>query len=81
MSGYEPSDLVEMKSSLGKNWQSRMQRQYFIRLPEGNLARVVLDLMSHNGALSMQAFINPSGSRNLEYDPKVSAKPADAVYE
>jgi hypothetical protein len=68
-SGYEPSDSVEMKSSLGQNWQSRMKRQYFLRLPDGKYARVILDLMSHNGSLKVQSFINPSGSPNLEYDP------------
>lgn len=67
--GYELSALVEMKSSWGDDWQSRMKREYFVRLPDGNFARVVLDLMSHNGSLKVQAFTNPSGSRNLEYDP------------
>jgi hypothetical protein len=71
--GYEPSDLVEMKSSLGDDWQSRMRREYFLKLPDGNFARVVLDLMSHNGSLKVQAFVNPSGSRNLEFDPQQTA--------
>jgi len=66
MDGYKPSDLVEMKSSLGDNWESRMKRQYFVRLSDGNYARIVLDLMAHNGSLKIQAFTNPSGSRNLE---------------
>jgi len=71
VSGYKPSDLIEMKSSSAENWQSRMKREYFVKLPDGNFARVVLDLMSHNGSLKVQAFTNPSGSRNLEYDPAV----------
>jgi hypothetical protein len=66
---YESLALVEMKASLGDQWQSRMKREYFLKLPDGNFARVALDLMSHNGSLRIQAFVNPSGSRNLEFDP------------
>jgi len=73
--GYEPSGLVEMKSSLGDDWQSRMKREYFVKLPDGNYAHVILDLMSHNGSLKVQAFINPSGSRNLEFDPQIAINP------
>lgn len=69
VNGYASSDLVEMKSSPASEWQSRMKRQYFVRLPDGTYARLVLDLMSHNGSLKVQVFSNPSGSRNLEFDP------------
>jgi hypothetical protein len=72
--GYEPSGLVEMKSSSEGNWQGRMKLQYFVRLAEGKYARILLDLMSHNGSLRIQGFTNPSGSRNLEYDPQQAAQ-------
>ena len=71
-SGYEPSELIQMKSSSEDGWQSRMKRQYFVRLPDGKYARIILDLMSHNGSLEVQAFSNPSGSPNLEFDPQMS---------
>ena len=67
--GYVSSDFIEMKSSAAGNWQNRMQRQYFLKLPDGVFARIVLDLMAYNGSLKIKAFVNPSGSRNLEYDP------------
>ncbi len=67
VNGYESSDIVEMKAS-STSWQGRMDREYFIELPDGKFARVVLDLMSHNGSLRIQGFLNASGSRNLEPD-------------
>jgi hypothetical protein len=68
-SGYVPSDVIEMPATLGETWQTRLNRTYFVKLPDGNFARIILDLMSHNGSLRIQSFTNPSGSRNLEFDP------------
>lgn len=65
-SGYRPFDFVDMKQSAAAHWESRMKRRYFIKLPSGEYVRIVLDLMSHNGSLKIQSFLNPSGSRNLE---------------
>lgn len=73
--GYVPSDFIEMKSSAADNWQNRMQRQYFLKLADGVFARIVLDLMAYNGSLKIQAFVNPSGSRNLEFDPAKAVTP------
>lgn len=73
--GYLPSDFIEVKSSAAGSWQNRLQRLYFLKLPDGIFARISLDLMTHNGSLRIQAFVNPSGSRNLEFDPAKAIKP------
>ena len=67
--GYVASDTIAMSSSLGDAWQGRVDRQYFLKFSNGNYGRIVVDLMSHNGSLKIQSFINPSGSFNLEFDP------------
>lgn len=69
-SGYQPSDLVDMKASAGNNWQGNLERRYFFKLPDGTFARATFDFMSHNGGLKLEAFLNPTGSRNLEFDSK-----------
>lgn len=73
--GYQPSELIDMPLSLGEKWQGRMNRQYFLKLADGNYARVHLDLRPSNGSLRIESFLNPSGSRNLEYDEAVQPKP------
>jgi hypothetical protein len=68
-SGYAASDKINMPASLADAWQGRINRAYFVQLPDGSFGRFVLDLMSHHGSLRIQSFLNPSGSRNLEFDP------------
>jgi hypothetical protein len=75
VSGYTPSDLIEMKTSLGNQWQSQIKRRYFVQLSGGKYARISLDFMSHNGSLQIQGFNNPSGSRNLEFNPQLTISP------
>ncbi len=72
--GYESPENIEMAASLKDGWQGRIKRKYFMKLPDGNYGRIFFDLMSHNGSLKIQSFINPSGSRNLEYDEAVQPK-------
>jgi hypothetical protein len=69
-SEYSPSDELHMPASLGDEWQAWVTRKYFVTLKSGNFARVVLHLKSHNGSLKVESFLNPSGSRNLEYLPQ-----------
>jgi len=64
--GYEPVEKIETPASLEKQWYGRFNRKYFIRFADGTYGRILVDLMSYNGSLKIQSFINPSGSRYLE---------------
>ncbi len=72
--GYEPVGKIETPASLEKQWYGRFNRKYFIRFADGTYGRILVDLMSYNGSLKIESFINPSGSRNLEYNEAVQPK-------
>ena len=74
--GY--SEAVEVVSeSRPEAWSRKMDQSYYVRLPDGNYGRVKFNLVgSQNPFFGVEAFINPSGSRNLEYDGAVQPKPA-----
>jgi hypothetical protein len=73
--GYEPTCEIEMLSG-DEKWQTETKRKFFIKLPSGKFGRIEFYLLARNGVYTIQSFINPSGSRNLEYDEKVQPKPA-----
>jgi hypothetical protein len=65
--GYVNS--AEMSSSItNKPWISRSARNYYLKLRDGHLYGQMKFVMTVNGEnfCSIQAFLNPSGSRNLE---------------
>ncbi len=54
-------------------WSAAFNGDYFIRLPNGTFGRVEFSVSSGRDSFSFRidhAAINPSGGRNLEYDPK-----------
>lgn len=77
--GYEASTVVEMPVN-STEWQSSVTRGYYIKSRGGqsyarvNL-RITADYEPPPTGVTLEAFVNPSGSRNLEYD---STKSADA---
>jgi hypothetical protein len=66
--GYQPSIVIDMPAT-NQNWRSEVRSKYYIRLPDGKYGRTDFYLLPYNGVFTVQSFINPSGSRNLEYDP------------
>ena len=72
--GYTELVEIDMPKTLGSNWQRTKRAEYFVRLQDGSFARVALTMHSgHNNFLVMESFVNPSGSRRLEYDPSKQA--------
>jgi hypothetical protein len=51
------------------DWQRELMQKYFLRFDDGTYGRISFRLLAHNGVLRFESFLNPSGSRNLEYDP------------
>jgi hypothetical protein len=68
--GYQPSDEINMPAALGQDWQSDALRKYYLKLKDNNYAFLVFDLTMGGRPpfLMLQCNLNPSGSRNLEYD-------------
>jgi hypothetical protein len=77
--GYAPTYELKMPSSLENSWANSVEKTFFFKLKNGNFARVSFLFISYNGVFRFESFVNPSGSRNLEYDPAVQA--VQAVFE
>ena len=70
--GYQASDVIDMPASLGANWVGGVFRSYFIKLGNGNYARIdVRYSMGPVSVIKVTGYYNPAGSRNLEFDPKL----------
>jgi len=72
---YHPTVEISMPATMTNGWQEVVERKFFLKLANGNFARVSFRFYSYNGVLRLESFVNPSGSRNLEYDPAVQPKP------
>lgn len=67
-SGYQKSFEVTM-SKEDPNWQSHVKKRFFFKFPSHFVrANVSVDIF-HDLYFSMQYFVNPDGSTNLENDP------------
>jgi hypothetical protein len=67
--GYKPSDEIVMLQTAEK-WQPQVQREYFVKLNDGRFARIQLKMIAQgNHFFRLESYLNPSGSRNLEFDP------------
>jgi hypothetical protein len=70
LDGYTPCDEINMPVSLGQDWGNAAQRSYFLHLANGNYGRVHLEIVpSGDHFFEIESYLNPSGSRNLEFDP------------
>jgi hypothetical protein len=74
--GYKLSDDVIMSQN-ADNWQSDIQRSYFIQLSNGCYARIEFRMIAGgNHYCKIESYLNPTpGSRNLEYDPAKRINP------
>ena len=76
--GYRPSDVINMPATLEADWSNHDQRTYFLKLASGNYARMSFEMVAGGDHFfKLESFLNPSGSRNLEFDPAkvVGVKP------
>jgi len=72
--GYKPSDEIVMLKTAGK-WQPQAQREYFVKFEDGRYARIQLKMIAQgNHFFRLESYLNPSGSRNLEFDPNKTVK-------
>jgi len=69
-SGYRPFDEINMPMSLGQEtWTDRIEKWYFLKLGDGNYARIRFKMMAYGThGCRIESYLNPDKSRNLEYD-------------
>ncbi len=71
--GYKPSDVIEMPKT-AERWNPQVTRQYFAKLANNTFARVEFEMVAGGDHFfRITSFVNPSGSRNLEYDASKQA--------
>jgi hypothetical protein len=73
MNGYETKIVIEMPS-ISPQWQSSVFRRFYFRSRGGTIyGRIAIDVTANYEppptGVTLEVFVNPSGSRNLEYDP------------
>lgn len=67
--GYQESVTIDMPVSKGDDWVSMLERDYFVKLANGNYARITIQVRTNiQSGVAIISHYNPSGSRNLEYD-------------
>ena len=72
--GYSAEVEINHPVTLEDAWQTTIERKYFIRLADGRYGRIEFRLLARNGVFTMQSYLNPSGSRNLEYSEAVQSE-------
>jgi hypothetical protein len=67
--GYVASEEIDMPHS-AEQWSKNVAKEYFLKLSGSRYARLKFRITSdRNQFASITSFLNPSGSRNLEFDP------------
>jgi hypothetical protein len=71
--GYSVSDELNISAT---NWAEEVDRQYYVKLGNGNFGRVNLRIIGvARPYFRLESFLNPSGSPNLEVDPQNVVQP------
>jgi hypothetical protein len=70
-SGYKKETIIEMQRTMGREWRKRVDTQFYVLLREDSpkYGLVHVELFPAGRYVLIECWINPSGSRNLEYDP------------
>ncbi len=80
LEGYQPFDEIKMPTTLENGWQRNAEQKYFLKLGNGNYARIKFKMIAGGGHFfHIESFLNPAGARNLEYDEAV--QPKQTVFE
>ena len=74
--GYQTAEVIDMPARLEADWSSHAKRNYFLKLANGTYARVSFEMVAGGDHFfRLESFLNPSGSRNLEFDPQIAINP------
>jgi hypothetical protein len=70
-SGYVNQVRVSMQEG-SPDYQNHSEKNFFVKLADGTFARIetrAYPKYNDEAAINIRLYLNPSGSRNLEYDP------------
>lgn len=75
---YQTSESISMSASDQAGWSSRIEKKYFLKLANGNYARITFAMFTEGDHFfKIESYLNPSSSRNLEFDPKKMIQPSE----
>jgi hypothetical protein len=77
--GYQPAFTFSIAKD-DPNWTQQLTKWFYIHTAKGQYGRVWIDITTDSDriegtGMGINAYMNPSGSRNLEFDPKKEIKP------
>jgi hypothetical protein len=76
LEGYRPFDEIEITVDGSGQWKSQVERKYWLKLRDGNYALLRFIAYGRSGwAFIADYYLNPTGSRNLEHDPRSTNPP------
>ena len=77
-SGYQP-EILYRHDVADPNYVGQLKKLFFLKLRNGTAyARIDVELIgmwNDSSAVFMKSWVNPRGSRNLEFDPKLQLLP------
>ncbi len=69
--GYQAGFEIDMPET-ASNWSSDVEYKFFLKLADGKYGRMTFAMIAGGDHFCMiESSLNPSGSRNLEFDPAV----------
>lgn len=74
--GYKPQWTFSQKAT-DEQYQSEVQTKFYVKTGDGKYARVEMRIIpeyNETAAVDLTVYLNPSGSRNLEFDRKKVVK-------
>lgn len=74
--GYQPQWTFNQKVN-DKSYQTQAQVKFYVKTGDGKYARVEMRIIpeyNEAAAADLTVYLNPSGSRNLEFDPQKTIK-------
>jgi hypothetical protein len=70
--GYIPTDEIDMTVKPNLSWGAEVERHYFIHTADGKFGRLIFRMIAGGDHFCLiESYWNPSGSRNLEFDPSM----------
>ncbi len=76
LDGYQSSIEFDMPKSK-ESWQRSVEGQYFLKLANGDYANLHFHMMAGGDHFAqVEVVLNPSGLRNLEFDPNNAIQPS-----
>lgn len=79
--GYDGDSVFDMSKDMERGWTRDVSRSYYVRLRDGNFGLLHFRVIAgKTNFVSLKAFVNPDGERNLEFDRYKAVKIYESLY-